>query len=101
MIIIKEAKRVFKGGYEEERLQMSMPHIKKEIDALRNRWNIKDHLSLTQKEINKTRTLKMVKKRLNMSKPTKQIKLFFKSMDHDDFIVKCRYLLLVNVIRKA
>lgn len=71
------------------------------MDELRNRWHIKDHLSALQKDIENTKTIKMVKKKLNMSKPVQQIKLFGKEMDHDDFMDRCRYLLLVNVMRKA
>ena len=68
-MIIKEAKRVFKGAYEEERVQLNMPLIKDEMDELRNRWNIKDHLSAQEKEIKNTAAIKMVKKKLNISKP--------------------------------
>ena len=76
IIIIKEAKRVFKGGYEEECLQMSMPYIKSEVDELRNRLNVKDYLASIQKKIDKTRTIKMVKRKLKMRKTTHQINLF-------------------------
>ena len=101
LIIVREAKRVFRGAYDSERVQLNMPIIKDELDELRNRWNIKDHLSAQEKEIQNIKTIKMLKKKMGISSPEQKIKLFGKEMDQDDFMARCRYLLLANVLRQA
>ena len=59
LIIIREAKRVFKGGYEEELIRFKMH--KKKIDQLRKRLSIKDYVSILQNEVEKIKKVKAIK----------------------------------------
>ena len=44
--VIKQAKRVFLGGYSEEVIKVKM--YRKKIDSLLKRWHIKDYVSIVQ-----------------------------------------------------